>query len=192
MFVIDGIPQVDVGDYDANGLLSGSGVSPLSSLPFEVIEVITVLKDAAATAQYGSRGAYGVILIRTKRGNSAKPQIDFSMDMKVNIPPRLRDVLVGRAERMSRIDQILQNDTSRWNGYYDVNGNQALTDSLNPYWNNNTDWQGRFYGVTHNQTHNLSFSGGTSKFNYLINGNYYTEKGIVKNTDFNRYGLKAR
>ena len=64
--------------------------------------------------------------------------------------------------------------------------------SLNPYWNNNTDWQGRFYGVTHNQTHNLSFSGGTSKFNYLINGNYYTEKGIVKNTDFNRYGLKAR
>ena len=119
LFVIDGIPQEDVGDYDANGLLSGSGVSPLSSLPFEDIEDITVLKDAAATAQYGSRGAYGVILIRTKRGNSAKPQIDFSMDMKVNIPPRLRDVLVGRAERMSRIDQILQNDTSRWNGYYD-------------------------------------------------------------------------
>ena len=102
------------------------------------------MKDAAATAQYGSRGAYGVILIRTKRGNSAKPQIDFSMDMKVNIPPRLRDVLVGRAERMSRIDQILQNDTSRWNGYYDVNGNQALTDSLNPYYNNNTDWQGNY------------------------------------------------
>ena len=77
LFVIDGIPQEDVGDYDANGLLSGSGVSPLSSLPFEDIEDITVLKDAAATAQYGSRGAYGVILIRTKRGNSAKPQIDF-------------------------------------------------------------------------------------------------------------------
>lgn len=148
LFVIDGIPQEDVGDYDANGLLSGSGVSPLSSLPFEDIEDITVLKDAAATAQYGSRGAYGVILIRTKRGNSAKPQIDFSMDMKVNIPPRLRDVLVGRAERMSRIDQILQNDTSRWNGYYDVNGNQALTDSLNPYYNNNTDCMGINYRRT--------------------------------------------
>ena len=133
-----------------------------------------------------------MILIRTKRGNSAKPQIDFSMDMKVNTPPRLRDVLVGRAERMSRIDQILQNDTSRWNGYYDVNGNQALTDSLNPYYNNNTDWQGVFYQTTYNQTHNLSFSGKPNeKFDYKINANYYTEKGIVKNTDFNRYGIRA-
>lgn len=191
LFVIDGIPQEDVGDYDANGLLSGSGVSPLSSLPFEDIEDITVLKDAAATAQYGSRGAYGVILIRTKRGNSAKPQIDFSMDMKVNIPPRLRDVLVGRAERMSRIDQILQNDTSRWNGYYDVNGNQALTDSLNPYYNNNTDWQGNYYRRTVNQTYNLSVKGGSTKFNYKINGNYYSEEGIITNTDFNRYGIRT-
>ena len=191
LFVIDGIPQEDVGDYDANGLLSGSGVSPLSSLPFEDIEDITVLKDAAATAQYGSRGAYGVILIRTKRGNSAKPQIDFSMDMKVNTPPRLRDVLVGRAERMSRIDQILQNDTSRWNGYYDVNGNQALTDSLNPYYNNNTDWQGNYYRRTVNQTYNLSVKGGSTKFNYKINGNYYSEEGIITNTDFNRYGIRT-
>lgn len=87
LFVIDGIPQEEVGDYDANGLLSGSGVSPLSSLPFEDIEDITVLKDAAATAQYGSRGAYGVIVITTKRGHSSKPEIDFSMDMKMNIPP---------------------------------------------------------------------------------------------------------
>ena len=184
LFVIDGIPQEDVGDFDANGLLSGSGVSPLSSLPFEDIEDITVLKDAAATAQYGSRGAYGVILIRTKRGNSAKPQIDFSMDMKVNIPPRLRDVLVGRAERMSRIDQILQNDTSRWNGYYDVNGNQALTDSLNPYYNNNTDWQGNYYRRTVNQTYNLSVKGGSTKFNYKINGNYYSEEGIRTNMGY--------
>lgn len=191
LFVIDGIPQEDVGDYDANGLLAGSGVSPLSSLPFEDIEDITVLKDAAATAQYGSRGAYGVIVITTKRGNSSKPQIDFSMDMKMNIPPRLKDVLVGRNERISRIDQILQNDTSRWNGYYDVNNNQALTDSLNPYYNNNTDWQGNFYRRTVNQTYNLAVRGGDSKFNYKINGNYYSENGIIQNTDFNRYGLRT-
>ena len=191
LFVIDGIPQEDVGDYDANGLLAGSGVSPLSSLPFEDIEDITVLKDAAATAQYGSRGAYGVIVITTKRGHASKPEIDFSMDMKVNMPPRLRDVLVGRWERLSRIDQILQNDTSRWNGYYDVNENQALTDSLNPYYNNNMDWQGNFYRRTVNQTYNLAVRGGDSKFNYKINGNYYSENGIIQNTDFNRYGLRT-
>ena len=100
---------------------------------------------------------------------------------------------IGNAERNLIKWQILNNDTSRiYHGYQDLMFMPQISDSLNPYWNNNTDWQGRFYGVTHNQTHNLSFSGGTSKFNYLINGNYYTEKGIVKNTDFNRYGLKAR
>ena len=64
-----------------------------------------------------------------------------------------------------------------------------VSDSLNPYWNNNTDWQDQFYRVTYNQSHNVSFSGGNDLFNYKINGNYYTEKGIVKNTDFNRYSL---
>ncbi len=191
LFVIDGIPQEDVGDFDANGLLSGSGVSPISNLPYEDIESITVLKDAAATAQYGSQGAYGVILITTKKGRSSKPQIDFSMDMKVNFPPRLRDVIVGRAERMQRIQQILQNDTSVWHGYWDVQDNPALSDSLNPYYNNHTDWQGNFYRRTVNQTYNLAVSGGSTLFNYKVNGNYYTENGIIKNTSFDRYGLRA-
>lgn len=191
LFVIDGIPQEDVGTFDSNGLLAGSGVSPISSLPYEDIASITVLKDAAATAQYGSKGAYGVILITTKSGHSSKPQIDFSMDMKVNMPPRLRDVVVGRAERMQRIQQILQNDTSAWHGYWDVNNNAALADSLNPYYNNHTDWQGQFYRKTVNQTYNLAVSGGSNTFNYKVNGNYYTEKGIIKQTSFDRYGIRT-
>ena len=65
----------------------------------------------------------------------------------------------------------------------------TISDSLNPYFNNNTDWQDQFYRVTYNQSHNVSFSGGDHLFNYKVNGNYYTEKGIVKNTDFNRYAL---
>lgn len=191
LFVVDGIPQEDVGTYDSNGLLSGSGVSPISSVPYEDIATITVLKDAAATAQYGSKGAYGVILITTKRGQSSKPRIDFSMDMKVNLPPRLRDVVVGRAERMQRIQQILQNDTSSYHGYWDVNNNQALSDSLNAYYNNHTDWQGQFYRRTVNQTYNLAVSGGSTKFNYKVNGNYYTENGIIKQTSYDRYGLRT-
>ena len=150
------------------------------------------LERCGRTAQYGSRGAYGVILIRTKRGNSAKPQIDFSMDMKVNIPPRLRDVLVGRAERMSRIDQILQNDTSRWNGYYDVNGNQALTDSLNPYYNNNTDWQGNYYRRTVNQTYNLSVKGGGKYSTYYNSVGYTNQDGVMKGTNYQRYTLQSK
>ena len=191
LFVIDGIPQEDVGDYNSQGLLSGSGISPVSSVPFEDIDNIQVLKDAAATSLYGSRGAYGVVLIETKKGNSGKPRITYSMDMKANIPPRLHDVIVGRAERLQRIEQILQNDTSVYNGYKELFENQALTDSLNPYYNNHTDWQGQYYRRTLNTTHNIQVSGGSTEFNYKINGNYYTEKGIIKNTDFDRYSLRT-
>lgn len=191
LFVIDGIPQEDVGDYNSQGLLTGSGVSPISSVPFEDIDNIQVLKDAAATSLYGSRGAYGVVLIETKKGGQGKPRISYSADFKVNMPPSLRPVIVGRGERMQRIEQILQNDTSIYHGYMELANIQALTDSLNPYYNNHTDWQGNFYRRTANMNHNIQVSGGGSAFSYKINGNYYTEKGIIKNTDFKRYGLRT-
>ncbi len=189
LFVVDGIPQSDAGDYDSSGLLSGATVSPLSMVPFEDIESIEILKDAAATSLYGSAGAYGVILIQTKKGNSPKPRISYSGNFVVKTPPSLRDVVVGSAERRARMQQILQNDTSRYHGFNEIHDLIALSDSLNPYWNNNTDWQNVFYRTTYNQTHNLNFSGGDDGFNYKINGNYYTEQGIIKSTKFNRYGI---
>lgn len=191
LFVIDGIPQEDVEEFNSQGLLAGSGISPLSSIPFEDIADIQVLKDAAATSLYGSKGAYGVILITTKKGDSPKPRVNYSMDVKVNTPPRLRDVIVGRDERLFRIRQILENDTTSYHGYNTIHDNQVLTDSLNPYFNNHTDWQDNFYRTTWNQTHNIAVSGGQNKFNYKINGNYYTEDGILKNTSFDRYGLRT-
>jgi TonB-linked SusC/RagA family outer membrane protein len=189
LFVIDGIPQEDPGDFNAAGLLSGSGVSPISMVPVEDIESIQVLKDAAATSQYGSKGAYGVIIITTKRGNSPKPIVAYNSSAKFSTPPKLRDVMVGMAERNSRIDQILRYDTSAYHGYWDLHANPILSDSLNPYYNNNTDWQSIFYRTTYNQSHNVNVSGGDSQFNYKVNGNYYQENGIVKNTGFSRYGM---
>lgn len=190
LFVVDGIPQTDVSDYDASGLISGSGVSPLSTIPFEDIANIQILKDAAATSLYGSAGAYGVILIETKKGDFPKPRVTYSGNFTVSTPPSLREVAIGNAERNMLKWQILQNDTSQiYHGYQDVMFMPSISDSLNPYWNNHTDWQDQFYRVTYNHSHNLSFSGGNDLFNYKINGNYYTEKGIVKNTDFNRYAL---
>lgn len=190
LFVVDGIPQDDVSDYDANGLVSGSGVSPISTIPFEDIANIQILKDAAATSLYGSKGAYGVILIETKKGNSPKPKVTYSGNFTISTPPRLRDVVLGNMERNLLKWQILENDTSQlYHGFWDVMFMPAISDSLNPYFNNHTNWQEQFYRVTYNHSHNVSFSGGNEQFNYKVNGNYYTEKGIVKNTDFNRYAL---
>src|SRR5690606_33162856 len=133
LFVVDGIPQDDVGEFNAAGLLSGSGISPISMIPVDNIENIMVLKDAQATAEYGSRGAYGVVIITTKRGNSATPQVNYNSRVKISTPPRLRDVVVGMNERNSRIQQLFSNDTSRYHGYYDIHANAILSDSLNAY-----------------------------------------------------------
>jgi len=189
LFVVDGIPQEDVGEFNAAGLLAGSGVSPISMIPVDNIDNIQVLKDAQATAQYGSRGAYGVIVITTKRGNSPTPKIDYNSRVKISTPPRLRDVMVGMTERNSRIQQLLNNDTSRYHGYYDIHANPILSDSLNAYYNNNTDWQNVFMRTTFDHDHNLRFSGGDESFNYNVNGNYYQERGIIRKTGFERYGI---
>lgn len=189
LFVVDGIPQEDVGEFNPAGLLDGSGVSPISMIPVEDIETIQVLKDAQATAQYGSRGAYGVIVITTKRGNSPTPKIDYSGRSKINTPPRLRDVMVGMAERDSRIYQLLSHDTSRYQGYWEIHANPILSDSLNTYYNNNTDWQSVFFRTTYDHDHNIRFSGGDESFNYKVNGNYFQELGIIRKTGFERYNL---
>lgn len=71
------MPIDDNSGYEYGFESAGPGVSPISMIPPEDVEDITVLKDAQATALYGSRGAYGVILVRTKRGNSKVPIVQY-------------------------------------------------------------------------------------------------------------------
>ena len=189
LYIIDGVRVDDNTNFEYGYAGAGTGISPLSLIPPEDIEEVQILKDAASTSLYGTRGAYGVILIRTKRGRSEIPRIQYTTNQFLSIPPRLRDVLGGQKERMSRINQAYSYAESYWKGRDDVNRYQILTDSLNPYFNNSTDWQGTFYRSSYNQSHNISASGGDDLFNYKINGNYYQENGIVQNTGFNRYTL---
>jgi TonB-linked SusC/RagA family outer membrane protein len=189
LYIIDGVRVDDNTNFEYGYGGAGTGISPLSLIPPEDIEEVQILKDAASTSLYGTRGAYGVILIRTKRGSSEVPRITYTTNQFLSVPPRLRDVLGGQRERMSRINQAYNYADSYWKGRDDVNMHQILTDSLNPYFNNSTDWQGIFYTARYNQSHNISASGGDDRFNYKINGNYYQENGIVQNTGFNRYTL---
>src|SRR5690606_13260056 len=92
-----------------------------------------------------------------------------------------------------RINTILAYDTLRAEALKArVNSYSFLTDSLNPYYNNSTNWQDVYYRPSANQTHNIQISGGDRAFNYKMNLNYYSEKGIVKNTDFERYSLNMQ
>ena len=189
LFVVDGVPVDDNADYSYGFESAGPGISPISLIPVEDIQQIEVLKDAQATSLYGSRGAYGVILITTKRGNSKIPIISYTGSLSIATPPALRKVIGGKGERLMRIDQILNYDTSYYNALNNINKNPFLADSLNSYYNNSTNWQSYYYRTTLNQTHNVNISGGDRLFNYKVNTGYYNEKGIVENTDFTRYNL---
>ena len=189
LFVVDGVP-IDVNSgYEYGFQSSGPGISPISMIPPEDIQKIDVLRDASATAQYGSRAAYGVIIITTKRGLSKKPIVQYSGQFFSKTPPRLRPVIGGLEERSRRINAILQYDSSLASAMALINMNTPLSDSLNPYYNNSTNWQDLFYRTTFNQTHSIQIYGGDRTFNYKTNLNYYSEDGIIQNTGFKRYTL---
>lgn len=189
LYVIDGIPVDDNTDFAYGFETAGPGISPLSMIPVEDIQQIDVLKDAQATSMYGARGAYGVILITTKRGKSKVPIVSYTGNFFISTPPTLRQTIGGKEERLMRIRQILAYDTSYYNALANINSTYFLSDSLNPYYNNSTDWQSYFYRTTFNNTQNVNFSGGDQLFNYKVNTGYYGEKGIVENTGFSRVNL---
>ncbi len=191
LFIIDGVQADMNSNYEYGFQTAGPGINPLSLIPPEDIESMQFLKDAQATAQYGSRGAYGVIILTTKRGKSAVPIVSYTGNFFVNIPPSLRPVIGGNEERRLRIWQAMNNTDAPYKSAGDINNTPFLADSLNPYYNQSTDWQGLFYTYTYNQTHNVSVSGGDDRFNYKANLGYYNEKGIVKNTGFDRYSLST-
>ncbi len=189
LFVVDGVPIDANTDYEYGFSGGGPGISPLSLIPSEDVEEITVLKDAQATALYGSQGAYGVILITTKRGKSKAPIIRYTSNYYFDTPPQLKQTLGGNGERALRLWQIYNFDLNTYTARQKIDDTPFLADSLNAYYNNSTNWQDYFYRTTFNTTQNISASGGDDSFNYKVNTGYFDQKGIVKNTGFKRYTL---
>ncbi|MFP5079790.1 SusC/RagA family TonB-linked outer membrane protein [Pedobacter sp. JCM 36344] len=187
LYVIDGVPM-DADKASEFGFdQQGPGVSPLSLIPQEDIASIEVLKDATATALYGSRGAYGVILIQTVRGKSEIPQVRYTSQYYVSTVPPLRPTYGGKAERDFKIAQIER--YGQFEQKYRISNTPFLADSLNAFYNNSTDWQDIFYGNRFNTTHNVALDGGNEKFNYKTNVGYFSQSGIIENTGFERYSL---
>lgn len=191
LYVIDGVPLDADGASEFGFQQQGPGVSPLSMIPQEDIASIEILKDAQATSLYGSMAAYGVIIITTKRGNSEIPRVRYTNNTFMKTPPALRATLGGNLERQLKIRQILANAKGEIN-LDDLTKTPFLSDSLNAYYNNSTDWQSLYYRTTYNQSHNVAIDGGNPTFNYKANLGYFTEKGVIRNTGFNRYSTNLR
>lgn len=179
LYVIDGIPQI-------------SGNAAVADINPQDIESMNVLKDAAATAIYGSRGANGVILITTKRGRVGDTKITYSTHYGVTSATRLVDMMDGEQfaglKRESRRRPANEGDPS-WNGTIPADDvvfedpieleSIALgrsTDYLDLVLNNG--WQ---------TNHQVSVSGGSEKTNFNTSVGYFNEQGIISNMDFERF-----
>lgn len=183
LYVVDGVPQANE-QYTSPG--AGTGMNYLGGVNPNDIESIDVLKDASAAAIYGSRAANGVILITTKKGRSGTPKVTFSGFAGITEKPALREVTLGTVERRQKM-QVLQDqltvDQKKQLPY-------LLTDSLNPAFNGNTDWQDLFYRTGIIKSADLSLSGGDKVTSYRFSSGYYDEEGIIKATGYKRYSVR--
>jgi len=183
LYVIDGVPM-SVTDMES---ISSSGTNLLAGLSLADIESLSVQKDAAATAVWGARGANGVIVIKTKKGKSRTPLVRASYYRGLVEKPKLLPTAIGAEERRQKMDLI------NAYGSYSQKGTipQMLSDSLNPSFNNATDWQDIFYSSGKIDNADLSVSQGTDNYNYRVSANYYNEDGIVRQTGVTKYSLRG-
>src|SRR3982751_1849836 len=173
LYVIDGIPAI-------TGTSSQDPYqNPLSSINPTDIENIEVLKDAASTAIYGARGAAGVVLITTKRGQRGQNHFTVDASMGNQSPAKKIEMLNG-----------LQFAQLANEGRANIGGLPFYTDSalaLIPNGGLGTDWQDLVLQNAVQQSYNIGATGGDETTRYLISGGYYDQGGIVINSGFTRY-----
>ena len=159
LIVIDGVPMS--GD-------SYAGANPLTMISPDNIESMTILKDASATAIYGSRASNGVIIITTKKGQSGAPQVNFSANMHVNSARKTWDVMSGDEFRDMVINQI---------------GTESAIAQLG---NANTNWQDEVLRTSISQDYSLSVGGTVGILPYRVSASYTNNQGILKTSGMDR------
>lgn len=176
------------GNSNALVVIDGLQDGELKSLNPNDIESVEVLKDASAAAVYGSRGANGVILITTKKGKAGKPVINYNFSEGIQRLTKTLDLMnAGEfAHAANEFSATLDED-------YPPSGFKPFTDAevANFEKNGGTDWQREVYKTGKIINHQFSIGGGTDKMNYFVSGGYMNNKGIMINSHYNRYSLRA-
>jgi TonB-dependent starch-binding outer membrane protein SusC len=177
LYVIDGFPVTSTAS--TAGTITGAEVNPLSSLNPNDIESIDILKDASATAIYGSRGANGVVIVTTKKGNSDISRITYDASYGVQGLRKKIDLLNAKQFASLRNEALF--DTNAGAG-----PNQYLSQEAIDALGKGTDWQDEAFREAGIHSHQLSLLGGGQKVRYFVSGNYFKQDGIIRHTDFER------
>ncbi|WP_233507226.1 SusC/RagA family TonB-linked outer membrane protein [Adhaeribacter pallidiroseus] len=188
LFVIDGYPVSNVGIGN-----------PLNTINPNDIESVDVLKDASATAIYGSRGSNGVIIITTKRGKTGASKIELDSYMGFQEVGKKLDLMnaqefasmVVDARNAGYLDNFpngnINDDNTKRSGV-----NFDISDKFkNPAGLPTTDWQDAIFRRAPIRNYQLSASGGTDALRYAVSGGYFQQEGIIINSGLKRYNFRA-
>ena len=195
-----GEPGADGASFWIRGISTfGSGQSPLlildgveitnqmlNNIPPETIESFSVLKDATATALYGSRGANGVMIITTKNGrDSEKMTINLRAEFGASAPTRVPKV----ADGITYMETFNEARTTRGEKpYYSNEKIMGTKLGLDPYVYPNVDWYDMlFKDCTFNQNFNFNMTGGAKKIDYFLNASVYNENGIMRKPEASKF-----
>jgi|GEM_PF-17005 len=174
LFVIDGVPLQAGSPEPSSGTMgiesSSSNSSPFRYINPSDIQSIDVLKGASATAIYGSRGANGVVLITTKKGEQGKTIIEYSSSFNISELPKKLNML-SASEFVQQRRKF------------------GVTDTTSEY-GANTNWQDQIFRTAVGQKHDLSFSGGTKSGSYFGSVGYQNQEGIIKKSDMDKYNAR--
>ncbi|WP_020601299.1 SusC/RagA family TonB-linked outer membrane protein [Spirosoma panaciterrae] len=165
LYVVDGFPT------------SGSNPTIVNNSDIESIEI---LKDASATAIYGSRGANGVVIITTKQGKAGKMTVDYEGSYSIQSLRKKLDLMNAKE-------------------YATFYNEQATNDKVTPYFTQDQinsfgdgyDWQNLVFQKAPMQTHNLTVSGGNEKTRFSVGGSIFNQDGIIRGSNYKRYSLRA-
>jgi len=190
LIVVDGIIlETSVGDFDFSNA-SEEEYSQLLNIATDDIAEISVLKDAAATAIYGSKAANGVLQITTKRGSIGPPKVSYTYKGTTSHQPAAIPTLSGNEYTTLIIESFLNAGTQM-----DMTSNPEFAyDTNNPYYyynyGQNTDWIKEITQNGNTQDHSLSIAGGTSKVRYRFSSGYWSQDGTTIGTAFDRLNTR--
>lgn len=193
-----GLPGGDAATIKIRGISTLGNSDPLvlvDGIPMDMnnldpttIESVTVLKDAAAAAIYGSRAANGVIVVKTKRGDVGKVRVSYSGYAGVQKATYMPD-FVDSPTYMGMVNEAYKNM-----GGDPVYSDETISNTLagtDPYKYPNTNWVDLLWKDQFLQNHSVSISGGNSIARFAVTGNYMQQNGFMENYDYNRLNLRA-
>jgi len=174
-------------------IVDGFPVSSISDIPGDQIQSVDVLKDAASTAIYGSRGANGVVIVTTKSGQAGKVKIDYDGYIQFNQPVKYLGTLGAYdyiAYNWAYASAISSAYAKAWESLWAIGDSAAVygnTQGIDHYKSvAATNFSKATYGNSFSHNHNLSISGGTANTKYILSGSYLDNDGMKVNSWYKR------